>query len=92
MRRFDPDRYYMTTDPELVLLGTPDALAKRRSRGEGPRYHKLGKRVLYRGTDLNAYLDRCVIEPTCRRDGPAALPGPSGAGSAVDQGGVSAAA
>ena len=24
MRRFDPDRYYMTTDPELVLLGTPD--------------------------------------------------------------------
>ena len=48
--------------------------------------------MLYRGTDLNAYLDRCVIEPTCRRDGPAALPGPSGAGSAVDQGGVSAAA
>ena len=64
MHRFDPDRYYLTTDPELDLIGSPDALAKKRSRGEGPRYHKVGKRVLYRGSDLNAYLDECAIDPT----------------------------
>ena len=69
MHRFDDERYYLTTDPELQLLGTPAALAKRRSRGEGPRYLKLGKRVVYSGRDLNAYLDECVVEPTCRRGG-----------------------
>ena len=69
MLRFDDERYYVTTDSELQLLGTPAALANQRSRGEGPRYLKLGKRVLYRGRDLNAYLDECVIEPTCRRGG-----------------------
>ena len=69
MRRFDDERYYVTRDAELQLLGTPAALAKQRSRGEGPRYLKVGKRVLYRGRDLNQYLDECVIEPTCRRGG-----------------------
>ena len=68
MRRFDDERYYLTTDSELQLLGTPAALAKKRSRGEGPRYLKVGKRVLYRGRDLNQFLDESVIEPTCRRD------------------------
>jgi len=67
--RFDDERYYVTTDSELHLLGTPAALAKRRSRGEAPRYLKTGKRVLYSGRDLNAYLDECVIEPTSRRGG-----------------------
>ena len=35
MRRFDDERYYVTRDAELQLLGTPAALAKQRSRGEG---------------------------------------------------------
>ena len=68
MRRFDETRYYVTTDPELELLGTRDALAKQRSRREGPRYHKVGKRILYRGDDLNEYLDSCVVEPATRRE------------------------
>ena len=68
MLRFDDERYYVTTDSELQLLGTPAALAKQRSRGEGPRYLKLGRRVLYRGRDLNQFLDESVVEPTCRRD------------------------
>ena len=64
MYPFDDRRYYLTTDPELELLGSPAALAKQRSRGEGPPYLKLGKRIVYRGSDLNRYLDACVIEPT----------------------------
>ena len=63
MTRFEPDRYYLTTDPELELLGTRDTLAKQRHFGVGPRYHKLGKRVLYLGSDLNAYLDSCAVDP-----------------------------
>lgn len=64
MRRFDPDRYYVTTDPDLGVLGTRDAIAKKRARGEGPRYHRVGRRVLYLGADLNRYLDECAIDPT----------------------------
>ena len=67
MRRFEDERYYLTTDSELELLGSTDAMAKRRSRGQAPRYSKIGKRILYRGRDLNEFLDECVIEPTSRR-------------------------
>ena len=68
MTAFDPDRYYVTTDSELSLLGSPAALAQWRHRGEGPRYHKVGRRILYRGRDLNDFLDQCAVEPTVRRD------------------------
>ena len=64
MHRFDPDRYYATTDPDLRVLGTRDAIAKKRSRGEGPRYHRVGRRVLYLGADLNRHLDECAVDPT----------------------------
>ena len=84
MRRFDPDRYYLTADQELELLGTPDALAKKRSRGEGPRYHKVGRRILYRGLDLNTYLDECVIEPTTHRESSGAPPGAGHVGQAAE--------
>ena len=80
MRRFDPNRYYATTDPDLRVLGTRDAIAKKRSRGEGPRYHRVGRRVLYLGADLNAYLDGCAVDPT------------SGPGRSVDAGVESAVA
>lgn len=63
MREFDDDRYYLTTDPELELLGSPAAMAQWRKRGKGPRYLRVGRRILYRGRDLNLFLDECVIEP-----------------------------
>lgn len=71
MQVFDDDRFYLTTDPELKLVGSRGALAQRRHRGEGPRYLRVGKRVLYRGRDLNEFLASCVVEPTSgsgRRD------------------------
>ena len=89
MGRFDEDRYYITTDPELKLLGSPYALAKQRSRGEGPRYYKLGKRIVYHGRDLNRYLDACLVEPTsgpCRRD-----PGETSSEAVFVEGGEAAA-
>ena len=35
---------------------------------EGPRYHKIGGKALYKLADLNQYIDSQVVEPT-RRSG-----------------------
>ena len=64
MRRFDPSRYYRTTDSELALIATRGTLAQWRHKGRGPRYTRLGGgRVLYLGEDLNAWLDAHAVEP-----------------------------
>lgn len=64
MRRFDDDRYYLTTAPELAVLATRGTLSQWRHRGEGPPYLRFGNRVLYRGSELNNWLDEHVIHPT----------------------------
>ena len=63
MRRFDPDRYYKTDDPELSLIATRGTLSQWRHRGEGPPYVRFGNRVLYRGSELNQFLDSYVVRP-----------------------------
>ena len=62
MRRFDPDRYYRTTDKDLEIIATRGTMNQWRHRGEGPRYVRYGNRVLYRGSDLNDFLDQHVVE------------------------------
>ena len=62
MRRFDPDGYYRTDNPALEIIATRGTMAQWRHQGTGPRYVRLGGRVLYRGADLNDYLDSHVIE------------------------------
>lgn len=64
MHRFEPDRYYRTSDPALRIIGTMGSMAVLRHLGRGPRYTKLGNRVFYRGEDLNIYLDKNIVEPT----------------------------
>ena len=64
MHRFDPDRYYRTDDPALAVIATRGTMSQWRHRGEGPRYVRLGGRVLYRGIDVNAWLDERIVEPT----------------------------
>ena len=64
MKRFNPDTYYRTDDAALAIIATRGTLSQWRYRGAGPRYVRLGGRVLYLGADLNAYLDSLVIEPT----------------------------
>ena len=63
MRRFEPDKYYRTADPELGIIATRGTLAQWRHRGYGPRYTRFGNRVLYLGADLNLWLDERVVEP-----------------------------
>ncbi|SUA72630.1 Uncharacterised protein [Nocardia otitidiscaviarum] len=41
----------------IALRTTTGALAQLRYRGEGPTFRKLGRRVLYRWEDVNAWVD-----------------------------------
>ena len=67
MHRFEPNRYYKTTDPELAVIATRGTLSQWRHRGVGPRYVKFGNRVLYLGRDLNEWLDAHLVHPTNSR-------------------------
>ena len=60
--RFDPEGYYRANDPALGVIATYGTLAHWRCHGAGPRYTRFGHRVLYRGADLNAWLDAHVVE------------------------------
>ena len=55
---FDEDRNYVLGDPELDLIGSREKLAQWRHRLIGPPFYKLGRKVIYRGTDLNAWLEK----------------------------------
>lgn len=59
------DRGRRFHDPEAAeYLGlSPATLPAWRSRGRGPRFHKLGRRVIYFERDLAAYLDRNATDP-----------------------------
>ena len=58
---FDNNRTYVLGDPELDLLGDRNKLAQWRHKGVGPTYYKLGRKIVYRGGDLNAWIEaqRC---------------------------------
>lgn len=58
MYRFEDDRYYRTSDPELLVIATPGTMAKWRCRGIGPPYIRFGGRILYIGRDLNEWLEK----------------------------------
>ena len=56
--RFEDERYYRTSDPELAVIASRGTLAKWRCMGIGPPFIRFGGRILYLGKDLNDWLDR----------------------------------
>ena len=56
-----------TTEAAKRLGSTPNQMAHLRWKGEGPPYHKLGRRVVYFDADLDEYLDRHRVEPKGER-------------------------
>ena len=60
---FENERHYVLGDPELGLLGDREKLAQWRHKGTGPAYYKLGRKVVYRGSDLNDWAETRRIEP-----------------------------
>ena len=61
---FENKRNYVLGDPELHLIGCREKLAQWRHKGTGPAYYKLGRKIIYRGSELNAWaaLHRCDPE------------------------------
>lgn len=60
---FDDSKIYMADDPALRAIAPRSTMAHWRCESRGPAYVKLGKRVGYRGVDLNKWIDECRIEP-----------------------------
>lgn len=60
---FEQNRTYVLGDPELDIIGDRDKLAQWRHRGIGPAYYKLGRKIVYRGADLNAWAEQNRVEP-----------------------------
>jgi len=59
----------LTADEAAKVLGlAPSTLAKLRLSGNGPVYCKLGRRVIYRREDLDAWLESRVARNTSDAD------------------------
>lgn len=61
---FDNNRTYTLGDPELDVLGSREKLAQWRHRMTGPPWVKLGRKVAYLGSDLNAWLEAQRTDPS----------------------------
>ena len=62
-RLFDENRSYLIGDPELEIIGNREKLAQWRHRGVGPAFYRLGRKIIYRGADLNAWAEASRVEP-----------------------------
>lgn len=60
---FENSRNYVLGDPELDLIGDRDKLAQWRHKNMGPAFYRLGRKIVYRGFDLNAWADANRVDP-----------------------------
>ena len=60
---FENDRHYVLGDPELEIIGDRDKLAQWRHKDCGPAYYKLGRKIVYLGSDLNAWAETNRVDP-----------------------------
>ena len=61
---FEQNRNYVLGDDELNIIGDRDKLAQWRHKGMGPAFYKLGRKIIYRGADLNAWAEAQRVEPS----------------------------
>lgn len=61
---FEPNCSYQPGDPELEAFASREKLAQWRHKGIGPAYYKLGRKIIYRGADLNAWAEAQRVEPS----------------------------
>lgn len=59
----DPDALLTAREVATFRRTTENALCQERWRGSGPRYVKVGSRVLYRARDLAEFLDTHTVIP-----------------------------
>jgi hypothetical protein len=65
---FEQNRNYVLGDPELDVIGPREKLAQWRHKGTGPAFYRLGRKIVYRGEDLNAWAEAQRVEPARGRD------------------------
>lgn len=63
---YEDDRIFFPEDPELRVLGSTELLAQWRHRNAGPAFIRIGRRIGYHGTDLNAYLNERRVDPNTK--------------------------
>jgi len=61
---FEPHKLYLANDPALRPLGSYMTLAHWRHEGRGPAFIRIGRRIAYRGADLNRWLESRTVQPT----------------------------
>lgn len=60
---FENSRNFVLGDPELEIIGPRDKLAQWHHRNVGPPFLKFGKKVIYRGVDLNTWAESQRVDP-----------------------------
>lgn len=60
---FEQNRNYVLGDPELDVIGPREKLAQWRHKGTGPAFYRLGRKIVYRGEDLNAWANAQRVDP-----------------------------
>lgn len=60
---FEDDRSYLLGDPELDIIGDRQKLAQWRHKMKGPAFYRLGRKIIYCGSDLNAWLASNRVDP-----------------------------
>ena len=61
---FDDERNYTLDNPELSIIGDREKLGQWRHKGVGPAYFRLGRKIIYRGSDLNQWALSNRVEPS----------------------------
>ena len=59
---FEKNQNYVLGDSELDIIGDREKLAQWRHKGVGPAYYRLGRKIVYRGIDLNAWAEANRVE------------------------------
>ena len=63
MSLFEENRNYQPTDPEILsLLGSREKQAQMRHHGRSPTFYRLGRKIIYQGSDLNNWANSQRIE------------------------------
>jgi len=65
---FEQNRNYVLGDEELELIGNVDKLAQWRHKNMGPPFYRLGRKIIYRGADLNEWTEANRVDPREDRD------------------------
>ncbi|MBS9717245.1 MerR family transcriptional regulator [Pseudohalocynthiibacter aestuariivivens] len=60
---FEDGRNYLPDDPEVIeVMGSRTKQAQMRHHKTSPSYYRLGRKIIYRGVDLNAWAEAQRIE------------------------------